>query len=564
MPVPMNSSAVGRSTGQQPKLHPRARTPLSSVEPPSTITLKEVLELPVLRRAQVEVLYGHEQLDHNVRWVHVAESPRAGKLLRGHELLLTTGLGLGEDDTEIRMNIDQFARAEAAGLLVELGTHWKQLPPAVQKECERHRLPLIVTHRELRFVSVTEEVHTRILNEQFAQTAAMRDISESFWSLMFNGAPTEQLVIHASRLLGCPVVLEDLAHRVIYYSEGHELPSELLADWEKKSRLWSLENRHQGLIAEPIRVYDPTDPTITWDFIDIQAQGSHWGRLYFRGTTENPAHGSYILRHAAMALAIERVASANPNSWNELVDRVSLQRLMDNRFTTVDGERTVLEATGFPTRDRQILALDIRFHGNRIAAEEVRRILESTAPRSFALAAVSPEFPDRINCAWTLTAESNIPQRCNQLMDRLRSLAPRVSIIISSDLTGPVDLSSALHQVRRSEFLGSTDGVHLFRVSRDRIDGLMHSLSGDVRVQAFVDSTLEPLLVHDSRHGSDLLETLETILRFPTSRSAAADAMYLSRTALYSRISTIERLLGVDLNDGDTQFTLSLAVRARS
>lgn len=560
MTVPATTPSSIRST----KSDPRGTGPVVPGKLISSVTVRDVLSLPVLLRAQIEVLAAHENLDRVIRWVHVAESPRAGKLLSGGELLLTTGIGLGPDDATLRDQIDQFARAGAAALLVELGMCWDELPEVVRRECEKHNLPLLVTHRELRFITVTEEIHARILNEQFARISAMRDVSESFWALMFNGAPPEQLVVHASRQLGCPVVLEDLAHRVVYYAEGHELPSELLAGWERKSRFWAVDNRHQGLIAEPIQVQDPEDPQVTWEFIDIQAQGSHWGRLYYRGATDNPAGGAHVLRHAAMALAIERLGSGAPNSWNGLIDRVSLNRLISNRFTTVDGERIVLEAAGFPTRGRQLLAMDIRFHGQEIAAEQVRRVLESAAPRSFALASTSPEHPDRVSCAWTLTPDADLPVRCRQLADRLKGLAPRVSVVFSSELTGPVDLSSALHQVKQADFLATTRGVHLFTVSRDRIDGLMHSLRGDVRVQAFADSTLEPLILHDDRHGTDLLPTLEAILRFPASRSAAADALHLSRTALYSRIATIERLLRVDLSDGGAQFTLALAVRARA
>ncbi|MDN5683289.1 helix-turn-helix domain-containing protein [Corynebacterium glyciniphilum] len=47
----------------------------------------------------------------------------------------------------------------------------------------------------------------------------------------------------------------------------------------------------------------------------------------------------------------------------------------------------------------------------------------------------------------------------------------------------------------------------------------------------------------------------------PTSRSAAAAELHLSRTSLCSRLSTIERLLGADLALEDTQFALGLALR---
>lgn len=70
------------------------------------------------------------------------------------------------------------------------------------------------------------------------------------------------------------------------------------------------------------------------------------------------------------------------------------------------------------------------------------------------------------------------------------------------------------------------------------------------------------MLLHDARNDSDLMLTLSTLLEHPTSRSAAAQKLHLSRTALYSRIATIERLLAVDLNKGEDFFGLTLAVRS--
>ncbi|HAF71817.1 MAG TPA: PucR family transcriptional regulator, partial [Corynebacterium variabile] len=58
-----------------------------------TLTVQETLALPAFRNTAVRVLVGGDQLDRPVRWVHVAESARAGQLLRGGELLLATGSG---------------------------------------------------------------------------------------------------------------------------------------------------------------------------------------------------------------------------------------------------------------------------------------------------------------------------------------------------------------------------------------------------------------------------------------------------------------------------------------
>ncbi len=59
------------------------------------LTLAEVLELPVVRRGLPEVVAGERLLGRELRWAHVIEMPDPDYLLKGGELVLTTGLGAG-------------------------------------------------------------------------------------------------------------------------------------------------------------------------------------------------------------------------------------------------------------------------------------------------------------------------------------------------------------------------------------------------------------------------------------------------------------------------------------
>ncbi|HEY0935416.1 MAG TPA: PucR family transcriptional regulator ligand-binding domain-containing protein, partial [Trebonia sp.] len=60
------------------------------------LTLREVLELEVVRRGAPSVVAGAARLDAPVRWVHAIEQADAGRLLRGGELVLSTGIALPE------------------------------------------------------------------------------------------------------------------------------------------------------------------------------------------------------------------------------------------------------------------------------------------------------------------------------------------------------------------------------------------------------------------------------------------------------------------------------------
>lgn len=530
----------------------------------SSVTLRDILALPALVQVKTEVICGADKLDTPVRWVHVVDTARGAELLNGGELLLTTGIVFDRPPEQQGELIDSFHRFGAIALLVEVGVQIPKVPAAVVQRCEEIGLPLIATYDEVKFVEITEAVHSELLNRQFEQVEALQRINSSFWGLMFNGAPPEQLVLHASRELELPVVLEDLNHRVVLYVEGHYLPSQLLKDWEAKSRQWAHHTHGVGLVADPVTVPDPNETGVAWDFIDIQAQGNHWGRLFVRRTRERDSKATHIMRHASMALAIERLSAHSPNSWTDLRERMGLERLLHHRFTTVSGQKTVLESNGFRTDGRRILALEVRATaGAEPTLDQIRDALLRLGPDTDVL--VAPQESDATRIAGALSVDPNRYQ-LSELKRRIRhefeSLGLPLDITAAVGLEGPIDLGAALHQLATIEEVIPASGVNFRVMTRDKLENILHKLHDDVNMQAFSESLLTPLLLHDQRNSADLLSTARALVDYPTSRSAAAQVLHLSRTALYSRIATIERLLSIDLSNGKEFFALSLAVRA--
>jgi DNA-binding PucR family transcriptional regulator len=131
---------------------------------PVFITLREILSLDVVRRGEPVVLAGADRLDTSVRWVHAVEvTDDVARLLRGGELVLSTGIALPESDTGLASYVAELAGARVAGLAIELGRRYSvALPPALVSAAASAGVVLIEFRREVAFVEITEAVHTRI------------------------------------------------------------------------------------------------------------------------------------------------------------------------------------------------------------------------------------------------------------------------------------------------------------------------------------------------------------------------------------------------------------------
>ena len=129
-----------------------------------TPTVGEVIALTAIAAGQPTVLSAR-RWDDPIRWVHVGDIADWSALLQGGELVLTTGAALRKSPARYLRGL---ADAGALGVVVELGAAGP-LPKAAATLADQLNLALVELHREIKFVEVTEEVHRRIVAEQFEE-----------------------------------------------------------------------------------------------------------------------------------------------------------------------------------------------------------------------------------------------------------------------------------------------------------------------------------------------------------------------------------------------------------
>ena len=152
-------------------------------------TVREVLQLDAVRRGQPQVVAAAGGLDRPVRWAHAIEFADAARLLRGGELVLTTGIALPDEEALLGAYVAGLAGVGVSALAVELGRKYTGgLPAAFIAAAEDRGLPLIVFTREVPFIEITEAVHALIIDDQLEQLRASARLHEVFTDLAVAGA----------------------------------------------------------------------------------------------------------------------------------------------------------------------------------------------------------------------------------------------------------------------------------------------------------------------------------------------------------------------------------------
>jgi purine catabolism regulator len=539
-------------------------------------TVAEVLALDPVRRGAPRLLAAADRLEAPVRWVHVIELAQAAHLLRGGELVLSTGIALPGDPAGLAAYVADLASVGISALAVELGSRYaRSLPPALVAAAGAHRLPLIMFERETQFIEITEAVHGLIIDSQLAELRAAERLHQVFTELAVSGAPAEEVVRQAAALAGCPVILENLTHQVLACATGPQDAAGLLAGFAARSRAVTAAGR------------TGYDEASGWLVTAVGARGQDWGRLIMaRGVPPAPRDLA-LLERAATTLALGRLLDRQRESLERQAHRTILASFLGHGYGDPAEAPARARALGVPVTGRRLLAVVIQTAGPAGAGGSGSAGVMSIRPDpGLAAPARSASVADGV-------AEACRAQRVPALVAALDD--SRVAALLSLPARSDADavlgqVAAALRpRLQRGEVIGagsvveSAAGVQrsfleagqvaaaaarapagrpFYRLPDLRLRGLLHLLRDDPRLQAFAERELGPLLVHDDAHGTQLMAALTAYLEAGGNKAEAAKRAHLARPTLYERLRLIESVLGTSLEPAESRLSLHVALLA--
>jgi purine catabolism regulator len=534
-------------------------------------TVAEILALDPLRRGAPRVVAAADRLDAPVRWVHVIELAEAAHLLRGGELVLSTGIALPDDPAGLTRYVADLASVGVSALAVELGSRYaRSLPGALVSAAAGHRLPLIVLQRETHFIEITEAVHARIIDAQLEELRASERLHQVFTDLAVSGAPADEIVRQAATLSGCPVILENVAHQVLACEPAGQDTARLLAGFAARSRA----------VAPPGRTgYDHASG---WLVTVVGARGEDWGRLIMARDRAPEPRDVTLVERAATTLALGRLLDHERESLERQAHRTILGAFLGHGYAGPAEAEARARALGVPVTGRRLLSVVIRLApaaapGGGAGLEGHARALRvadaaAAACRDERVPALVGSLDDtRVGALLALPPRADPDGVLGRVAGRLRRRLGDDDVIGAGSVVDSVpDVQRSFLEAEQVAEVAARDGAGqdggraFYRLPDLRLRGLLHLLRDDPRVQAFAERELGPLLRHDDASGGQLIAALTAYLEAGGNKAEAAKRAHLARPTLYERLRRIEEVLGVSLDSAQSRTSLHVAVLAQA
>lgn len=516
----------------------------------------------MLRRALPRVLAGEEHLDRVVRWVHVVDVPEPDELLRGGELVLSTGLGPGDDRVAQQRFVRSLSSQDAAGLLIEVGYSYKQsLPRTLIEEAQGCGLPLIATHRPTRFVDITEAIHGALVDRRLADLRRAQDAGDRLTAIVLERNDLGELLHELARTLENPVTLENIAGQLVGFAPFRSGEQTLL-----EAHLEYLRVRESGQLQGP-----------GWLAAEMSTRGRPWGQITaFEIDSPLLAADRAVLDRGAQALALALLQQHHDEQLRARARGSFLVELMHGRIQEGDAVRRAV-ALDFRPRHRHLLAAALGWRSERwqsladtpeeawavvmpavsAGASDGRPVLLGLHGGSLltVLAVAEAEPPDEQ--LTTIATELRGPLRRRGLSEEDVAIA-----FGGSDPTW-LGVGRKLDRAANAVHAARATAPALWRDARHgSVIDLLYSLRRSPELLAFARDQLGPLFGERDQRSRELLRTLEAYLASSGRKAETARALHLTRQSLYLRLERLRRVLGVDLDDPDVLLSLHLALRA--
>ncbi|MET8507087.1 PucR family transcriptional regulator [Streptomyces sp. NPDC004787] len=530
------------------------------------ITVQRALELPGLRSGLPEVVAGADRLHRTVRWVHAGEVPNIASLLKGGELLLTTGLGLGTRPAEQRAFVRRLAERGIAALVVELGPRFARLPATIVETARGAGLPLVQLHREVPFVAVTEEIHTEIVNGHYALLRQAEEVHHQCTVALLGGGGVPQVLRILADFALNPVFLETADGQLLYAAGTDSEPADPLQVWD-------------GLRGQ--RAARESGPPAGAVLVDVPGGGpgtsSVRARLVLLGVSSplSPVHRMAAERAAGLLAVVLMQARQE----EELAARGRGDFLTDLAEGRISAEDAPAQARvlGFKPGDGPLLPVVMRLASELSPSGNwallARAVLEELSSVGVPVLLGVRPVEGRVPLLLGLRSESERTAVADRVAAALRAGVERAGleragahppVVVVGVAGGWAAASAGLrHAAETATAAQGLSDLPWYDARRLDTDLLLWRLRDHPDLAAFVDRAIGPLRDHDRTSRPPLLPTLETYLAHAGRKAETARELHLNRQTLYNRLARIADLLGTDLDDPQTVLALSLALRAR-
>jgi purine catabolism regulator len=537
-------------------------------------TIQELLQRPIFNKAKL--IAGESGIFRKVGWVHILEIPIAS-FTNQHDLVLTTGLGIQQNDLERMKYLKELIHQEAAGLCIELGQYLSSVPQEMIDLANQHDFPLIIFENPVRFVEITQNIHALLINQQHQMLKDLEISSRKLQQLSLKSTDVQSIL----RLLN-----EQTSSQVIYFSliEKPKLVpfgSPSVAEEILKQFQLALEKTPTSAQESTLLTLDGQILVLTQPVICLGQTLSYVGILV--NSHERNDYYALLLDHVGKAVAhvlLRKLFLKEKTLENhtQLINDILQNKLVD--------EEQALAQIGLQPLQKGVYLfiagiIEIKHDMLCDDEQEIESINQDILVLLRALLkknGITNLLAIKSNQIYVLgiLKSTQIKVDSKSIKELLLSTMDQLKIAFHYNSLRNIEIRFGFGSIKQKladaadSFKETYDTFAVSRILRGTspfyedlgIYQLLQMIPNPSMLTSFVTHNLGSLIEYDKQNNASLINTLKAYLGCMGSKHETAEHLFIHRQTLYHRLGKIEEILGHDFLKPEKRISLEVALIA--
>ncbi|AOV06223.1 PucR family transcriptional regulator [Sporosarcina ureilytica] len=528
------------------------------------LTVQDVLQRKSFHCAKV--IAGRTGLNRQVKWSHILETKDFESLINGGELILTTGVGLRLDRSTQLQYVKKLIEKEVAAICIEIGPHFSEIPIEIINLANENNFPIIAFEEVVKFVDITQDLHTHIINQHHEMLSQLDTLSRKFISLSLSHNGILKILQELHKRFQQNAIFIDKRLKPYYYpAESKEMIGDIHTLIEQE-----LKNTHAQKIVSMHGHH--------YAFMPVQGLGQTWGYLCLQFSDPYAEDFLFLLLDRA-ALGIAQILLRN----RTIEERK--QNMEDELVRNLLNGRSCDEAdlhTYLPTPSRNmyyrifVIQLNVPdINMNEEDWEEIKLQRSMTIRALFKQNGFFPAVSVRRNeiavIAFFLSTNqlSDETDRFTHIINEIIRVAKNnfsdeniCTFGISTVYQNNLDVMTGYDEARKVLALQKKEITNNYFYENLGVYRLLLLLIESNYLETYVKEYLSPVINYDRETDSNLFETLTVYLECSGSKKETSERLFIVRQTLYHRLDRLETLLGKDFMKPPNRLAYEVAIKA--
>jgi purine catabolism regulator len=521
----------------------------------SKLNVAEVLQRRHFQKA--EVIAGKKGLLRTVKWVHVMEVTEIRTLLSGNELILSTGVAWKENNEVFLSFLQQLVDRNASGLCIELGTYMDDIPQVVIELAEKNDFPLIVFHTEVRFIDITQDLHSFMIEQHYQMISNLENYSHKLNQLLLSTDGHKKILQLCQKTLNTQLVY------IMNENEIQFIPK--ISEEKQKKIICMIQDEskydHFTIARQQVKALEHQFAELIV-ILDLEDYTNYESLVLDRSATA-------LAQHHLRELYVEEKGRAEEIEW--------IQGWLDGEYDEEEILQYIFDHDPHIKPNGCAVCFFKINHLNRdyLYSEltYLKGIFRSVFKRQGFYLLPIIKRNRAIFILVNIRDNTNWKGRIKQGIDLFKNTDYAKKLKLTSVSYGVGKFTTRLSELNKSyqtakevikirEKLGiNKEGTSYFYNDLHiyRLISIIHKHSD---LKEFVFEYLQPVISYDQKTNGKLMNTLKTYLACNGSKKETARELFIVRQSLYARIKKLNELLGEDFMESEKRRAIEFALSA--